>query len=122
MRSGVVLALAAVTFALCASAAFASGEDRGLLRPPQRLTESAKTIWMGEWVACRHERLGRLASIIGVKIPSGRAPQVAATLIAKRAEAPLWEVATDFVTAVDGCRNGILWRYYHEDLKHATSG
>ena len=120
MRLGVVLALAAVTFALCASAAFASGQDQGLLRPPARLSESAKTIWMGEWVACRHERLGRLAKIIGIKIPPGRAPQVAATLIAKKAEAPLWELDSDLATAVDGCRNGILWRYYHED-KPATS-
>jgi|SRR5581483_6929538 hypothetical protein len=122
MRLGVVLALAVGTFVLCVQAAFATGNDRGLLRPPEQLSESAKTIWMGEWVACRHERLGRLAKIIGIRIPSGRAPQVAATLIAKKAEAPLWDLASDFATAVDGCRNGILWRYYHEDLKHATSG
>src|SRR5581483_6138732 len=63
MRLGVVLALAVGTFVVCVQAAFATGNDRGLLRPPEQLSESAKTIWMGEWVACRHERLGRLAKI-----------------------------------------------------------
>ena len=41
-------------------------------------------------------------------------PQVAAILIAKKAEAPLWNIEAELDAAIDGCRNGILWRYYHE--------
>jgi hypothetical protein len=115
MRTGVVLALAATICALCGAAAFASDTDRGRLRPPAALTDENKSIWMTEWVACRHDRLGALAKQIGVKITSGRPPQVVATLIAKKAEAPLYDIYSGFATAVDGCRNGILWRYYHEN-------
>jgi len=114
MRTGVVLLLAAVTAALAVTAAFAADTDRGRQRPPARLTESNKSVWMGEWVACRHKRLSALAKEIGIRIPSGRAPQVAAILIAKKAEAPLWNIEAELDAAIDGCRNGILWRYYHE--------
>jgi len=113
MRTGVVLVLAAAVCALCAAAAFAADADKGRQRPPARLSEQNKSIWMGEWVACTHKRLAALAKEIGIKVPSGRAPQVAATLIAKKAEAPLWEIGLELETAIDGCRNGILWRYYH---------
>jgi hypothetical protein len=114
MRAGVVLVLAVFTCALGAAAAVASDTDRGRSRPPAALPEASKSIWMTEWVACRHDRLSRLAKQIGVKITAGRAPQVVATLIARKAEAPLYDVYDGFATAVDGCRNGILWRYYHE--------
>jgi hypothetical protein len=115
MRTGVVLVLALAVSALVAAAAFASDRDTGRLRPPVALADAKKSIWMTEWVACRHERLGRLAKQIGIKITSGRPPQVVAVLIAKKAEAPLYDNdATELAVAIDGCRNGILWRYYHE--------
>ena len=115
MRAGVVLVLAVVTCVASATAAFASDADRGLLRPPASLSEKNKSVWMTEWVACRHERLGTLAKLIGIKITASRAPQVVAILIAKKAEAPLYDNdATELRVAIDGCRNGILWRYYHE--------
>jgi hypothetical protein len=114
MRTGVVLVLAVLACALGVAAASAVGADRGRDRPPARLTEDGKSVWMTEWVACRHDRLGKLAKIIGVKVTSSRTPQLIATLIAKKAEAPLYDPSTDLATAVDGCRNGILWRYYHE--------
>ena len=115
MRTGVVLVLAVVACVVCATAAFASDTDRGLLRPPATLSEKNKSVWMTEWVACRHERLAKLAKLIGIRITSGRAPQVLALLIAKKAEAPLYDNdATELTVAIDGCRNGILWRYYHE--------
>ena len=88
--------------------------DTGRYRPPTALSESNKAIWMSEWVACRHKSLAALAREIGVKIPSGRTPQTAARLIARKAEGPLWIHEPDLVVAIDGCRNGILWRYYHE--------
>ena len=113
MRFGIAFLLAAVTSALFVATALAS-TDRGRLRPPLQLTEENKAVWMTEWVACRHLRLSALAKEIGVKIPAGRAPQVAAILIAKKAEAPLYEVGDALVAAIDGCRNGILWRFYHE--------
>jgi len=115
MRTGVSLVLAAVACAVCVAAAFASDTDRGRLRPPSALADQKKSIWMTEWVACRHERLARLAKQIGIKITSSRAPQVVAILIARKAEAPLYDNdATELAVAIDGCRNGILWRYYHE--------
>ena len=113
MRTGVVLMLAAVTFALVVSAACAADLDKGRQRPPLALSEESKSIWMGEWVACTHKRLGALAKEIGVKVASGRAVQVTARVIARKAETPLWNIGDELDTAIDGCRNGILWRYYH---------
>ena len=113
MRTGVVLMLAAVAFALSMSAVLAADTDKGRSRPPLALTEDSKALWMGEWVACTHKRLGALAKEIGVKVTSGRPVQVAARLIARKAETPLWNVGDELDTAIDGCRNGILWRYYH---------
>jgi len=114
MRTGVVLLLAAVAFALSVSAAVAADTDKGRQRPPLALTEDSKSVWMGEWVACTHKRLGALANEIGVKVTSGRPVQVVARLIARKAETPLWNNGSDDLeTAIDGCRNGILWRYYH---------
>jgi hypothetical protein len=114
MRTGVVLVLAAMSCFTCAVAAFAADMDRGRSRPPAALTDENKSIWMTEWVACRHDRLGKLAKVIGVKITSARPPQVVAEMIARKAEAPLYDIYNGFPVAVDGCRNGILWRYYHE--------
>ena len=113
MRAGVVLLLAVVAFALCGSAALAADTDKGRQRPPLALSEDSKSIWMGEWVACTHKRLGALAKEIGVKVTSGRPVQMVARLIAQKAEAPLWNVSEELETAIDGCRNGILWRFYH---------
>jgi hypothetical protein len=113
MRTAVAFLLAAVLAALAAATSLAA-TDRGRLRPPVQLTEENKSLWMTEWVACRHKRMSALAKEIGVKIPSGRPPQVAAILIARKAEAPLYEPGDALTIAIDGCRNGILWRYYHE--------
>jgi hypothetical protein len=113
VRIGVVLAaLLSVVFVMATLAAAA--RDTGRDRPPGVLTNQYKVVWMGEWAACRHEKLARFAAQVGVKIPSGRTPQVAARLIAKIAEAPLWNLPQELNAAVDGCRNGILWRFYHE--------
>jgi hypothetical protein len=46
-------------------------------------------------------------------VPAGRTPQVTAKLVATVAENALWNLDQEFKTAVDGCRNGILWRFYH---------
>jgi hypothetical protein len=113
MRTGVVLLLAGVAFALCVPAVLAADTDKGRQRPPLALSEESKSIWMSEWVACTHKRLGALAKEIGVKVTSGRPVQVAARLIARKAETPLWNIGDELETAIDGCRNGILWRYYH---------
>jgi len=113
MRTGLVLVLAASIGTLCAAAAIASVSDRGAFRPPAKLTDASKTIWMTEWVACDHTKLGALARSVGVKIPSSRPPQVAAKLIAEKAETLLYDIESERTVAVDGCRNGILWRYYH---------
>ena len=114
MRPGVVLLLALVLGAVFAASAVAASVDMGRDRPPAKLSEEHKSIWMSEWVACTHQSLGKLAKEFGMKIPSGRTPQTAARLIARVAESPLWNLEEELVTAVDGCRNGILWRYYHQ--------
>jgi hypothetical protein len=119
VRSGVAFLLAAVTSAFVVAAAVAADTDRGRERPPAQLTEENKSVWMSEWVACRHLRMSALAKEIGIKITSGRPPQVAAVLIARKAEAPLYEIGDALDAAVDGCRNGILWRFYHETPSRA---
>ena len=113
MRVRIVLAAAlSVVFATAAVAA-ASDRDQGRQRPPAALTDHYKAVWMGEWVACGHRSLHGLAKELKLKVPAGRSPQVTAKVIAKAAEGPLWNLNEEFATAVDGCRNGILWRYYH---------
>ena len=110
MRTGVLLVLAAFCFVVSAAAAI----DHGRLRPPARLNEDQKVIWMGEWVACRHQSIGELAHELHLKVPAGRTVQLIAVTIAKVAERPLYDDPHQFTLAVDGCRNGILWRFYHE--------
>jgi hypothetical protein len=50
-----------------------------------------------------------------MKVPAGRSPQVSAQVLATRAMFLLYETDEEMATAIDGCRNGILWRYYHPD-------
>ena len=113
MRAIALLALVAIAGALGVAAALGSGSSRGVDRPPAALSSSDKTVWMTEWVACHHTRLVNLAKSVGVKISSGRTPQMVALLIAKKAESLLYDPQDQLAPAVDGCRNGILWRYYH---------
>ena len=40
-------------------------------------------------------------------------PQQAANKLARRAVYLLYETTPETLAAADGCRNGILWRYYH---------
>jgi len=107
MRTAGVLVLA-----LSIGVSSAAARDRGRKEPPSGLSESKKALWMGEWVACEHQSLHSLAKELGVTVPAGRTPQVEAKLIAKTAEAPLWDLDSELAIAVDGCRSGILWRYY----------
>jgi hypothetical protein len=116
MRLGFVLAaLLGVVFAASSFAAVGeTGRDRPPAKLTARLTDTEKALWMGEWVACRHNRLSKLAKLVGVKVAAGRTPQMTARLIAIRAEGPLWNLEAERTIAIDGCRNGILWRFYHE--------
>jgi hypothetical protein len=103
----------AFVLALVIGVSSAAAVDQGRKQPPARYSESNKTVWMSEWVACNHQRLASLARVIGVEIRSGTTPQALAVRIAKKAEAPIYDIYDGFAIAVDGCRNGILWRYYH---------
>jgi len=40
-------------------------------------------------------------------------PQQAANKLSKRAVKFLYETREELAAGADGCRNGILWRYYH---------
>lgn len=108
-----VLVLACAIGVFATASAVASGSDRGQSTPPAKLSDSNKAIWMTEWVACHHTKLGELGKSVGVKIPPGRPPQLAAKLIAQKAEPLLYDVQSELSVAIDGCQNGILWRYYH---------
>jgi hypothetical protein len=114
MRLGLVLA--ALTGVVLATSSIACGADRdqGTSRPPGAVSPKYKALWMGEWVACSHRSLHGLAQELHLKVPAGRKVQVTATMLAKVAEAPLWNLQQELDVAVDGCRNGILWRFYHQ--------
>jgi hypothetical protein len=106
--------LASVAVLLPVSAA-ASGVDQGTSRPPARLTEHHKAIWMSEWVACwRPQTMRQLANELNMKNIKIFNPQQGAEALSKRAMKWLYEDPAEARTALDGCRNGILWRFYHD--------
>jgi hypothetical protein len=106
--------LVVVAGALALSGGAASvPRDTGLDRPPLRLTSDQKTIWMTEWVACWRVKMHALSRLFHIPVESTTTPQSAARRLAKRAEFLVYETQAELVVAVDGCRNGILWRYYH---------
>jgi hypothetical protein len=94
--------------------ALATQVDKGLFRPPAKLSPHHKAVWMSEWVACwrpptlRH--LARELNMVKLKIET---PQQAAKALSVRAMKYLYEDPVELVVARDGCRNGILWRFYH---------
>ena len=105
-----------------ATVSAADGIDRGSDRPPASVSTStgrlglssdAKSIWMTEWVACWQLTMGHLSKELQIPIHSGVSPQQAARRLATRAVFLLYETTPETLTAKDGCRNGILWRYYH---------
>jgi hypothetical protein len=107
------LAVAALAFS---AAALSAGVDKGKQRPPMNLTDEHKAIWMSEWVACwRVKSLQQFARELKMKNPNFITPQQSAKLLSARAMRFLYEDPAQIVTARDGCRNGILWRFYHED-------
>jgi hypothetical protein len=101
---------------LCLSAAGASAArsaDRGKDRPPRRLTEDAKSIWMTEWTACWRVPMRNMSKVLHIAVRPGMTPQQAAKKLSRRAVYLLYETTPETLAAADGCRNGILWRYYH---------
>ena len=106
------LVLAAMLAGLVATG-LAGAADRGKDRPPARLTDDAKSIWMTEWTACWRVSMGRMSKVLHIPVRPGTTPQQAARKLARRAVYLLYETAPETLTAADGCRNGILWRYYH---------
>jgi hypothetical protein len=113
-RPRLFVLLALVALAVPAAAATA-GVDKGLEKPPAHLTSHHKAIWMSEWVACwRVYTLQQFTREL--KIPNAKiyTPQQGAKMLSVRAMRFLYEDPDELVTARDGCRNGILWRFYHE--------
>jgi hypothetical protein len=97
------------------AAGIGAGVDKGLSKPPMVLTPYHKAIWMSEWVACWRPLTMR-ALARELKIPNVRivTPQQGARTLSVRAMRFLYEDPAELRTARDGCRNGILWRFYHE--------
>jgi hypothetical protein len=109
-----LLLLAIAALALPA-AGVSAGVDKGLNKPPTRLTNYHKAIWMSEWVACwRVKTLQQFARELKMKKVQFQTPQQSARLLSKRAMQFLYEDPLELKTAIEGCRNGILWRFYHE--------
>ena len=93
----------------------AAGVDKGVSKPPTRLTNHHKAIWMSEWVACwRPATMQALANELKMSKLKIYTPQQGARVLSQRAMRFLYEDPIEAKTAVEGCRNGILWRFYHE--------
>ena len=112
MRSRGTIAAALCVFALAAAPA-AFGVDRGKDRPPTTLTEDFQAIWMTEWSACWTSSMKRISNALHIPVKSGMTPQQAANKLSRRAVKFLYDTRDELAAGADGCRNGILWRYYH---------
>jgi hypothetical protein len=108
---GTIAAVLSVCALATAPAAF--GQDRGKDRPPVSLTEDFQAIWMTEWSACWTSSMTRISHALHISVKSGMTPQQAANKLSKRAVKFLYETTPELKAGADGCRNGILWRYYH---------
>src|SRR5262245_62253284 len=111
--SRLLVPLVLVALAIPAAAAASGGVDKGRQKPPASLTNSHKAIWMSEWVACwRVKTLQQFARELKMTKVQFHTPQQSARLLSKRAMMFLYEDPLELKTAIEGCRNGILWRFY----------
>jgi hypothetical protein len=116
-RARVVILAALLAVGLSVPLAGAAMVDKGLRTPPKTLPPYHKALWMSEWVACwRPETMEQLALELRMRPQMRRAksPQAAAVILSTRAMRFLYEDPLELRIARDGCRNGILWRYYHQ--------
>jgi hypothetical protein len=114
IRLRLFLLLALVAVALPATAASAI-VDKGRDKPPKYLPNYHKAVWMSEWVACwRPLTMKALARELRLSYAKITTPQQGARLLSERAMRFLYEDPLEKQAALDGCRNGILWRFYHE--------
>ena len=116
-----VLTLGATLAASCGAAKVVKMPaqiDKGTDRPPNRLTDNGKSIWMTEWSACWRVPLTHLSNVLNVHAKPGETPQQTAKRLANRAVYLLYETRPETRVAADGCRNGILWRYYNPANNH----
>jgi hypothetical protein len=112
-RGTIATALAAVATLGASLGASAAGSDKGKDRPPTVLTSDFQSIWMTEWAACWRVPMSHMSKVLHIPVRSGTTPQQAAKKLAHRAVMLLYETEPELLAAADGCRNGILWRYYH---------
>ena len=111
MPRALLPALAALV--LCGAALAAAPKDRGHNRPPAKLTDDLKAIWMTEWVACDRLPMAKEAKLLHIPIRPGETPQQAALHLGNRAVYLLYNTQEETAAGADGCRNAILWRYYN---------
>jgi hypothetical protein len=114
-RASVLFVVPLVSLALAFPAAGAA-VDKGRRTPPLTLPNYHKALWMSEWVACwRPSSMMQLAVELrmGPQLARAKTPQIAARLLSSRAMRYLYEDPLEKQIALEGCRNGILWRYYH---------
>ena len=115
MSRALVPALAAL--ALCGAALAGGPTDKGHDRPPAKLTDDLKAIWMTEWVACDRLSMARESKLLHIPIRPGMTPQQAALRLGNRAVYLLYNTQEEAAVGADGCRNAILWRYYNPPPK-----
>jgi hypothetical protein len=110
-----LLILLGVVAVVLPATAVSAGVDKGISKPPRHLTNYHKAIWMSEWVACwRPSTMRDLARELNMTHLKIFNPQQGARALSKRAMRFLYEDPEEAKTALEGCRNGILWRFYHE--------
>jgi hypothetical protein len=109
---GTIAAAVVAALAVGASAASAA-PDKGKDRPPTTLTSDFQAIWMTEWTACTMRPMGRLAKALHVPIRAGMTPQQAANRLGHLEVGLLYDTPDEKAAGADGCRNGVLWRFYH---------
>ncbi len=116
MRGAIAVAAAvAALAALTVPAAFAKStpDQRILHLPPAKLTSHLKAVWMGEWEECSVRSFTYMAKQFEMTVPASQTPQQIANRIANRAEMYLYYNDDETAAGVDGCRNGLLWHFYH---------
>jgi len=110
---------------LTTSASATSQVDRGrpLRSVPSWFRGQERTIWRTEWQVVAGAPMRQLARDPDVRLSQGTlrswlavSPQYAAQRLAHRIEtgdAGAGWTGYQLEAAIDGCRNGILWSYYH---------
>jgi hypothetical protein len=128
-RRSLAAALVVLAGVSVASAHGMAAADRGRAYgnvPPSFQGFYDRNNWRGDWFACAGETMQGLARDPDVRLSLSKlrawqsiSPQYTARMLAYVVEqrTGLNDDGSIDPAALDGCRNGILWRYYHPNNK-----